>query len=182
MPDKNFQNIVAPRKKSWTAKWLEAVMSSYPKETARFLRDTADPFANPVGATLKTGIGNLFDVLAADSFDDDAVRQALNPIIRIRSIQEMSPSAALEFITRIKSIMADDVKFMDSSPGGQPAAEKIISERADRALLIAFDLYMECVKHIYTLRAKQASNGVRQLLIKKDLISELPDTDLSITE
>jgi hypothetical protein len=181
MPDKNLQNVVSSRKKSWTVKWLEAVMSSYPKETVRFLRDTADPFANPVGATLKTGIGNLFDALTADDYDDEAIREALNPIIRIRSIQEMPPSAALEFITRIKSIMADDVKFVDSG-GQQLNAVRKISDRADRAILIAFDLYMECVKHIYTLRAKQASNGVRQLLIKKELISELPDTDLSIME
>ncbi len=179
MPDKNFQDIVSSRKERWIAKWLDEVMRSYPKESVRFFRDTMDPFANPVGAALRKGVYSLFDVLAAESYDRQAARQALEPMIRVRAIQEMAPSEALGFITQIKSIMAADIKSADTY-GQQAAMVRKIGDHSDKALLTAFDLYMECKKHVYTLRAVQARDGVRQLLIKNKLISELPDIDPAV--
>ncbi|MFP4572162.1 MAG: RsbRD N-terminal domain-containing protein, partial [Desulfobacterales bacterium] len=102
-------------------------------------------------------------------------------MIRIRALQEFSPSEALGFIPKIKSIIKQDPAVKEQ---GGAAADSLgrIADNSDKALLTAFDLYMDCKKHVYNLRARQARDGVRQLLIKKELISELPDIDPELTQ
>ncbi|MCF8029147.1 MAG: RsbRD N-terminal domain-containing protein [Desulfobacteraceae bacterium] len=176
MSKKNRDDIISARRQRWISKWLDALMQTYPDESARFFKDTTDPFANPVGATMKKGISELFDVVTASAFDPEAAHAALEPMIRVRAIQEFSPSQAVGFVTEIKSIISSDA---GGSKEAHPQAEKLqqIGDHADRALLAAFDIYMNCKKKVYELRARQARDSVSQLLIKKELISELPDVD-----
>jgi nucleoside 2-deoxyribosyltransferase len=181
MPEKNSRDIVSSRKDRWISQWMDVLMSSYPQESARFFRETSDPFANPVGAAFRKGVRNLFEVLEADDYDPEAAKQALDPMIRVRAIQEMAPSEALGFIPQIKSIMEADTRLLESGDA-RVIRVRQIAGHADKALLTAFDLYMACKKHVYTLRAQQARDGVRQLLIKKELISELPDIDPALVE
>lgn len=182
MPEEKSQDIVSARKEKWMDHWLDALMSTYPNESARFFKDTTDPFANPVGSAFRNGIRNLFEVLAADAYDPDAARKALDPMVRVRAVQELAPSAALGFITQIKAIMAGDAKALRQADRADKIRMDKIAEHADKALLTAFDLYMGCKKHVYTLRAQQARNSVRQLLVKNELISELPDIDPAVME
>lgn len=174
MPKTSRQDIVSAHRKRWTEKWLNALMRTYPNESARFFRDTADPFANPVGAAMRKGIAELFDVLAADTFDPEAAHAALEPMIRVRAIQNLEPSEAIGFIVEIKSIIEQDTDTSGKTPLQAERLRKIAAH-ADRALLAAFDIYVACKKHVYTLRARQARDSVSRLLIKKELISELPD-------
>ncbi|MBS0014486.1 MAG: RsbRD N-terminal domain-containing protein [Desulfobacterales bacterium] len=182
MPEEKSKDIVSARKERWMDQWMDALMSTYPNESARFFKDTTDPFANPVGSAFRNGIRNLFAVLAADAYDPDAARQALDPMVRVRAVQELAPSAALGFITQIKAIMAADGKALKDAARADKVRMDKIAEHADKALLTAFDLYMGCKKHIYTLRARQASNSVRQLLVKNELICEVPDIDPAVME
>lgn len=180
--DNNTGNeIIYARREKWISKWFEGLMHSYPEESARFFKDTRDPFSNPVGSALEKGIRALFDVVSADIFDSRAAHEALEPMIRIRALQEFSPSEALGFIPKIKSIIKQDPAVKEQ---GGAAADSLgrIADNSDKALLTAFDLYMDCKKHVYNLRARQARDGVRQLLIKKELISELPDIDPELTQ
>lgn len=181
MTNSSGDDIISSRRDRWTDKWFNAVIRTYPEESARFFKDTRDPFANPVGAALKKGITDLFEVITADTFDRDAAHAALEPMVRVRAIQEFSPSQALGFITAIKPIMEKDSEAAARSGAG---AEKLsrMAENADKALLTAFDIYMDCKKQVYGLRARQARDSVRQLLIKKELISELPDIDPELTQ
>ncbi|MFP3981154.1 MAG: RsbRD N-terminal domain-containing protein [Desulfobacterales bacterium] len=181
MSRKNRDDIISARRQRWIGKWLDALMQTYPDESARFFKDTKDPFANPVGATMKKGITDLFDVVTAEAFDPEAAHTALEPMIRVRAIQEFTPSQAVSFVTEIKSIVHSDA---GSSAQAHPQAEKLrqIADNADRALLAAFDIYVNCKKQVYQLRARQARDSVSQLLIKKGLISELPDIDPVLSE
>ncbi|MFP4194621.1 MAG: RsbRD N-terminal domain-containing protein [Desulfobacterales bacterium] len=170
------EEIISANRNRWISQWFDAVINSYPEESAGFFKDTSDPFSNPVGATLKKGIKDLFDVVTAGNFDSRAAHEALEPMIRLRALQEFTPSEALGFITDIKWIIRGDSA---ADQNNQAVAERLdrIAEAADRALLTAFDIYMECKKHVYDLRARQARDSVRELLVKKELISELPDID-----
>ncbi|MCF8024709.1 MAG: RsbRD N-terminal domain-containing protein [Desulfobacteraceae bacterium] len=180
MDNSTGEEIVRARKDKWVARWFDALMRTYPEESARFFKDTRDPFANPVGATLEKGIRDLFEVVTADTFDNEAAKTALEPMVRVRAIQEMSPSEALGFITEIKAIVKQDAAA-DSRKSTVAEKARCIVDNADKALLTAFDLYMDCKKRVYHLRARQARDSVRQLLVKKELISELPDIDPELT-
>ncbi|MFW6053062.1 MAG: RsbRD N-terminal domain-containing protein [Desulfosalsimonas sp.] len=181
MGNRAGDEIISANRDRWISKWFEALMRSYPEESAGFFKDTRDPFSNPVGAALEKGIRDLFDVVAADVFDSRAAHDALEPMIKVRSLQEFSPSEALGFIAEIKKIIKQDPAAKQQT---KTEAERIdrIADNADRALLAAFDIYMDCKKHVYNLRARQARDSVRQLLVKKDLISELPEIDPELTK
>ncbi len=162
--------IFQQNKDKWLGKWLDALFSTYPAESAFFFRNTIDSFSNPVGATLKTGLTDLYDALTAPRFNPEATRKILEPVVKLRAVQEFTPALALGFIYELKAIVS-----AGSQLSGQE--KEVVFSRIDTAMLYAFDLYMENKKIIYTLRASQARDNVRQLLIKKDLICELPEID-----
>ena len=167
----SFQN----KKEKWVRQWVETVLSTYPSESAQFYCDTADPFSNPVGATVRSSLSNLYDALVAPQFNINDARHALQPIVKLRAVQDFSPSRALGFVYELKEIVVSGSDISSE-------AYMDLSTRIDKAMLVAFDLYMENKKTIYTLRAKQARDTVRQLLIKKDLICELPEIDPELSK
>ncbi len=161
----------------WVEQWLDFVIGTYPAESGRFFRNTLDPFSNPVGVTLKKGIEDLYDILVAPSFDPDAVAQAVKPMVHLRAVQEFTASESLGFLFEIKKIAAAGVKKLQIGHKdiGESMAE--FESRDDAVMLIAFDLYMASKRKVYELRSRHARDNVRQLLIKKGLICELPDID-----
>lgn len=167
--------ILQQKREKWIGKWLDSVYSTYPSESARFFKDTKDPFSNPVGATLKTGLSDLYDAITGSGFDPDAAKKALGPVVKLRAVQEFSPAAAVGFIFELKTILQHGAGLPESETGE-------MFFRIDAVMLMAFDLYMENKKTIYTLRASQARDNVRQLLVKKDLICELPEIDPELTK
>ena len=161
---------------------MDTLMASYPKESARFFKDTRDPFANPVGATFKKGLEALFDIVTAERFDAGAAAEVLEPMVRVRTIQELKPSQALGFIPEIKTIVQKDLRKAHQTEKDASALLQRVEGNADKSLLVAFDIYMACKKQVFTLRAKQARESVGKLLIKKKLISELPDIESELLE
>lgn len=163
-------SIFKQKRKKWLEKWMAAVFSTYPAESVIFFKDTKDAFANPVGATVKTGLTEVYDVLVAPRFNHENAKKALGPVVKLRAVQEFTAAEALGFIFDLKTIMR-------SGPEDPETEISDIFARIDQLMLMAFDLYMENKKTIYSLRASQARDNVRQLLIKKDLICELPEID-----
>jgi hypothetical protein len=166
-------------KKNLVKQWFTAVTDTYPRESAGFFQNNADPFANPVGNTIKRNLDLLFDQVIGPKMDLSAAKDALDPIVRIRAVQEFTPGKALSFILRIKQIIAKEL----SSRRKEKDVElylAAVESNADELMLMAFDIYTACKQQIYSLRINEAKQRVRQLLIKKDLISELPDTDTEL--
>ena len=94
-------------------KWIAAVISTYPAESANFFIDTKDAFANPVGNTIKRSILLLFNEVIKETMDPIKVNEAMDPIIRLRAVQEMSPSKAISFMFTIKHLIR---KELDRQP------------------------------------------------------------------
>lgn len=171
------EEIFREEQVEWISKWFKAVLESYPAESAQFFRKTKDPFSNPVGATIRKGLNDLYPILLQEKPDRGRIVEVLEPIVRLRAVQEFTPSAALSFLFDIGRIIEAGVEKVRQTDSAVEDRLKIISDNIEAMVLIAFDLYMDCKKKIYTLRANQARDGVRQLLIKKGLISEIPDID-----
>ena len=167
--------IFQQNRQRWTEKWIDAVLETYSEDSGHFFKTAIDPFSNPVGVTIRSGLTELYDLIFASRFDPDAVRSVMGPVVKLRSVQEFTPSEALGFIYDLKKIIRS---------GSEDPAEEIrdVFSRIDQVMLIAFDLYMENKRTIYTLRANQARDNVRQLLVKKDLICELPEIDPELTK
>src|SRR5512137_138563 len=101
-----LNEALAAKRGSVLERWFEAVLATYPEDAARFLASGADPFANPVGHTVREGLGRLYDQLAASAPDGD-LASAVDGIVRIRAVQELAPSAAVGFVYALKGILRE---------------------------------------------------------------------------
>jgi hypothetical protein len=167
------ESVLEKSRKEIVGHWFDAVMAAYPPDGARFFKKTSDPFANPVGSTIHRCLNELFDQVRHAEMDGDAVQSALDGIVRIQSLQECKPSAAISFIFTIKpTISAKLERYSDD-----PEVRKYLGAldaNIEELLKSAFDLYLQCRQKVFQLRANQARDRVSKLLIKKGYIEELP--------
>lgn len=143
------------RKQAILGKWMESLYASYPPETVRFLRRNKDPFGNPVGTTFSQGLSAVLDTLAADG-PDEALVKPLESVLRIRSVQELAPSAALSFVFALKHIIRADVEATDVPREDFACLEK----RLDRLGLMAVDSYVKLREEVFELRVREARRQV----------------------
>ncbi len=171
--------ILKEKQPKLVEKWIAALISTYPAESANFFIDTKDPFANPVGATIKRSIPLLFNEVIKEKMDPVKVNEALDPVIRLRAVQEMSPSKAVSFIFAIKHLIRKELE-------GLPRDKKIESflsvflSNVDALMLAAIDIYVQCRDKVYSLRINQAKESVKKLLIKKELMCDIPDINTEL--
>ncbi|HSL19544.1 MAG TPA: RsbRD N-terminal domain-containing protein [Methylomirabilota bacterium] len=132
-------------------RWFDRIVDRYPVETARFLRDQQDPFANPVGAALREELAPILDGVLDDR-DPVQLAPGLDRIVRIRALQDMSPSQAVGFVLDLKEIF-DDVVSEASD-----AVRRDFDDRVDHLLLAAFDVYSGCREQVSEIRVREIRN------------------------
>jgi hypothetical protein len=138
------------KKENILRKWFDAVVDTYPADTARFLKSQQDPFANPVGSNTRQGLDGLLDELFG-SMDPASIDRFLDPIIRIRSIQDFTPSHATSFPFFLKRILRESL-----AGEATDEAERIeLDARIDRLVLMAFDLYLACREKVYEIKENE---------------------------
>jgi hypothetical protein len=145
-----LDEVLVAKRAAVLARWFQAVLATYPADTARFLAAGADPFANPVGHTVREGLGRLYDHLVADAPPAD-LSAAIDGIVRIRAVQEFAPSAAVGFVYALKGILREELAGSGLDPAGQATLESGV----DRLALIAFDVYMQCREKIFQIRVRE---------------------------
>jgi len=135
-------------------RWIEGVIDHYPEETGKFLRTQSDRFANPVGASLREGLTELLDGVFRGA-DPDELTSALDRVIRVRAVQEFSPSAAVGFVFDLKDLLREVTKG-----AGTDAACSLdaIDDRIERLGLHAFDVYMSCREQMWSIRMQEIRN------------------------
>jgi hypothetical protein len=137
-------------KEAIAALWLDRVLRTYPAQTARFLAEETDPFRNPVGNTFRQALAILVDELLL-GMDHGKVAAALDSILQIRAVQDLTPGHALEFLVQLKGILrAED-------PG--PVLE-MLDSRIDEMVLMGFDIYMKYRERICEVKANEARRRV----------------------
>ena len=82
----------------------------------------------------------------------------MNDIIKIRAIQNFSPSSAIGFVFSLKKVIRDEL-------GAELLEKKNVAEFSklestiDRIALIAFDLYMEAKEKVFKIRVNEIKAG-----------------------
>ncbi len=144
---RNEENILAL--------WTERTLDSY--ESSSFFKKSQDRFANPVGMNIREGLATLFRLLTEGA---DAAQFAgpMDQIIRIRAVQQFTPSQAVAPLLDVKAV----VRQIFSA---EPASRELLTELApfdaavDRLVLQAFDLYMDCRERLYKARIRELKSG-----------------------
>jgi hypothetical protein len=154
----SLAGLLRDRRDAVAERWLEDVVSSYPAPAAAAFARRKDPFANPVGCSLRTGLGGILEAVLGGS-DPEATRRHLREIIRIRAVQQLTAAQAVAFVFRLK----DAIRAELGPPNGDPGSWSELAdlERGiDEIALTAFDVFAECREQICGLRVNEVKRQV----------------------
>ncbi len=159
-----LRDLLHKKKVAIVERWLEDTLATYVQDTAAFLRRNKDPFANPVGHSLRVGTRGIFEALL-EGTNADETHQYLHEIIRIRAVQQFSASQSLDFVFGLKKAIRAELG--GGAKDGRFASELAeIDERIDRIALAAFDIFVQCREQVYELRVNEAKRRV-SLIVEK---------------
>lgn len=159
----NFVTFLNSRKESILEKWFEVILSDYPPETALFLRKSADPFNNPVGHTFRKGIEELWEELVKSQVSEDNCKLILEQMIKIRAVQDFSPSKAVSFLVYLKQSVRELLNEETSNYAISWQELTEFEDRIDRAMLVAFELYAGCRERLYSIRIEELKNSIPKI-------------------
>jgi RsbT co-antagonist protein rsbRD N-terminal domain len=164
---------LAQKKSAVVKAWFEKVVNTYPIDTAQFLKNQSDPFANPVGQNSLKSLAAAFD-LVLGGFDRNTAGPLIDPIIRIRAIQDFAPSQAVGFMFDLKKVLRESVPVDDKDIQSQKALQ-LLDSRIDELGLLAFDIFMQCREKIYDLKANEMRSRTYRAFARAGLIKEPDD-------
>lgn len=167
----HVKQLLEKRKSSIIKKWFDLVVDTYPPETSNFLRKEKDPFNNPVGKTTVTCLEALFDYLL-DKSDERTLISNLDPVIRIRSIQDFSPSKAVGFIFFLKTIIRVELQS-DKSGSINTHDISALDFKIDGLMLMAIDVYAKCKETFYQIKANEEKNRFFKAFERAGLITDI---------
>jgi hypothetical protein len=170
-----LEELLSQKKSTIVRKWFEVILASYPDDSRRFLRSQRNRFANPVGHTISQGAEALFEGLLRGMVPQET-SAFLDNLIRIRAVQDFSPSQAVAFIFQLKSVIRDALRNEIREKAVNDALIKFES-RIDELGLLAFDIYMRCRQRLYELRANEMRRSTIRLLKKTKLFYDIEQQD-----
>ncbi len=170
---KGLEKILEKNKAAIAKQWFNLAAQTYAVDTAEFLQSKKDPFANPVGSTMMTGLDGVLDQLI-HTMDPRTLQSHLDSIIRIRAVQHFTPSQATAFIFSLKKVLRENLA--KELQDGRLTAEIIeLESRIDQICLMAFDIYMQCREKVYQIRANETRNRTFRAFERAGLIKESLD-------
>jgi hypothetical protein len=160
-------SLLSEKKTVILDKWARLILDTYPDTTSKFLQREKDRFVNPVGHTILTETGALYDELLGD-MNPQKLTSSIDRIIRIRSVQDFRPSEAVGFVFLLKRAVREELK---NDIGGKETLDELaeFESRVDRVALMAVDAYVECrnkINEIQLNEVKAKSEMLRKLLEK----------------
>jgi hypothetical protein len=167
------RDLLSKKKSAVLERWFDIVLETYPSDTSGFFKNKKKQFANPVGYTISQGLESILEeLLREQELDIDKISPLLDSIIRIRAVQDLTPSQALVFVFRLKKVLREE---LESAGFARSEETEALESRIDAMALISFDLYIKCREKIYDLKANELRNMTFRLLQKANLVCEIPE-------
>jgi hypothetical protein len=157
-----FRDILKESQSAIVDRWLADTLATYQSSAAEFFRLTKDPFANPVGNALAKGMAGILECLLAEK-PLESIRGNLDEIIKIRAIQDFSPSQTLSFVFLLKNAVRVEL-------GGKVVNPELLADLAqfesgiDQVALLAFEIYTNCRERICNLRVDEIKRSVSAIM------------------
>ena len=143
-------NFLEDNKDRIIDKWVNQTFQTYQPEMVRFLKGTKNPFANPVRTTIINSLQSIYDGILSSKNTDEFYPE-LEAIIKLRSIQDFTPSDSLSFLFMLKTIVWEEIGTADSSALSSEEFHRF-NEKLDALIKLSFDIYTKCRKKIYEIR------------------------------
>jgi hypothetical protein len=160
-------SLLAEKKTSLTDRWLQRLFESYSRTTAIFLKKETNRFDNPMGHQLSQGLGHILEALLQEA-DREQVIAALDEVIRVRALQNFSPSQALAFLFLLKNVIREELA--QELKGGQFSEElQEVESRIDGMALLGFEVYTERREKLCEIRVTEIKQRVSSFMRSKGM-------------
>jgi hypothetical protein len=169
---------IATRSKELAQKWADLILGTYPEQTQVVWRKNRDQFTNPVGSAILASTNELLPLLLTWN-DAEAVANSLQQIVKIRAVQDFTPSQALSFVFLLKKLLRQEF-IKELAARGELEDLLHFETRVDNLAVIAFDLYVAARDQISRMRVDEVKrahvNIVRRAnLMKADVTAQKAD-------
>jgi hypothetical protein len=155
-------DLLSNKKSEILERWRDLVFDSYAPQTARFLKSQKDRFANPIAYQLTRGLTGILEIFLQEAETDQALTQ-LDEVLRLKALQDASPSRALAFIFVLKTVIREELAQELQDP--DCAAELMdLESRLDGLALLAFDAYMQRREKLCAVKVSEIKRKVSTLL------------------
>jgi hypothetical protein len=155
-------------------RWLEDALAAYPGDSSEVFKREKDPFANPIGRSLREGTRGMFRALV-DGKNAEVMRQHVSEIMRIRAVQQHSPSQAVGFMFSLKGAIRAELRGAVMQAEYSSALSEL-DNQIDRIALMAFDVYVQYREQVCELRIGEVKRQVSWIVDKMN--SRVPDQEL----
>ncbi|MBW1615025.1 MAG: RsbRD N-terminal domain-containing protein [Deltaproteobacteria bacterium] len=163
-------NFLKENKENILKKWFKHISETYHNDTSHFLINKKDPFANPVGGAIIKGLSAILDVICGEA-DKKDISPFIDPVIRIRAIQNFSPSESTAFILFLKDVVRERF-YKESSKENFIDRLLEIETRIDEIVFIAFDIYAECREKINDIKANELKDRTYKAFERAGLVDK----------
>jgi hypothetical protein len=153
--------------------WFRAVIESYPQEAGKYFLEHSRQFTNPVGFTIHDALDKIFKGMFEEA--ETELKVGIEEIIRLRAVQDFCPSEAVAFMQQLKPIVLQNVPGLRSADDQYLFIENII----DKALLMAFDIYMNSRERIFEIKATEVRNRTSRMIERLSRKYDLLDDNIN---
>ncbi len=165
-----LNDLLRQKKSAILDRWRELVFDSYAPETARFLKSQKDRFANPIAYQINRGLTGIFEVFLEEA-EADQIMSHLDEVIKLKAVQEATPSRAMAFLFLLKSIIRAELAPQANDPAY--AAEFLdLESRLDGLALLGFDVFMQRRERLHEVRVGEMKRKIGALLRRVGLGDE----------
>lgn len=165
------KELMAANREAIVKYWHDLVLDTYPEETAKLWKKGGDPMQNPVAHRVRQGVSAVFDSLMTQAGTEpgEEVLTFLDEIIRVRAVQNFSPSGAVGFIFLLKKAVRE-ILWPRLSTKGAWAELLALESRIDGLALACLDMYAKCRETLYGIKVEELRKQQHMLLRRAQLI------------
>jgi len=166
-----IEELLAANRDAIIKDWYHHILDTYPPETAKLWKKGGDPFHNPVAVRSHEAVTAVVDYLIRrdDEKALETVLDHLDELIRVRAVQNFTPSQAAGFIFLLKKSVREtlwnELTHLDAWEGFLA-----LESRIDGLALASLDLYAKCREKLYEIRLGDLRREYTQLLKRAQLV------------
>lgn len=151
----NFREQLEQNLPAIEQRWIDAVLSTYASDGAKFFKREKDQFANPLGFNVRQGLVKTLLLLVKNELN--ALPTEMEQLVKLRAVQTFSPSEAVAFVFSLKKIV---IEVCGTQCIAQYASEwSVFDRRVDDLAMRIFDLYMKDRELIYQVKVNEYRSG-----------------------
>jgi hypothetical protein len=175
-------NFLKEKKPGLLDQWKALSLLPF-QEGSVFFKST-NQFSNPVAWTTEKELNIIYDSITG-LVDAKSTDKALDGIVRIRAVQDATPSESTKFLYNFKKLLKDQFKDLNNlklKNGESISLQEFIELESviDDLIYRAFDLYMKCREQLFNIKLDQISKGnPLQENCPSALLDELPGVNFN---